>query len=199
VPERVKQYACGRPLSSSLPPDPGNDLPTRPRPRTPGVDLARVSLSQKHQSCNFTHTSNDKITPSPSERTPAALMRPQCLSARRRRTRADCSRARCGLGDTTHGWYGSSDKAQNQRQQLTDCRGASHLRVRRGDLLLAPRLRQHRHLDSTRHPAHVRTGRCLDSLDIRGQETGRRADRPRHVRYRQERRDFHSRVRAARL
>jgi hypothetical protein len=112
-----------------------------PRPRTPGVDLARVSLPQKHLSCNFTYTSNDKITPSPSERTPAALMRPQCLSARRRRTRADCSRARCGLGDTTHGWYGSSDEVQNQRQQLTDSRGAPHLRVRRGDLLLAPRLR----------------------------------------------------------
>jgi hypothetical protein len=143
----------------------------RPRPRTPGVSLAETP-------CNFTYTSNDKITPSPSERTPAALMRPQCLSARRRRTRADCSRARCGLGDTTHGWYGSSDEVQNQRQQLTDRRGASHLRVRRGDLLLAPRLRQHRHLDSTRHPAHIRTGRCLDSLDIRGQETGRRADRP---------------------
>lgn len=76
----------------------------------------------------------------------------------------------------------SSDECSGQR--LTRSRGAPHLWVRRRDLLHAARLRQHRYLDSTRYPPHIRSRRRLDCRNLRDQEANGRTNCPRHVRYR---------------
>jgi hypothetical protein len=78
---------------------------------------------------------------------------------------------------------GTGTRNRTPARSLTKKRGASYLGVRRCDLLHAPRLRQHRHLDSARHSPHVRSRRPFHVTHIRDQEGNSREDRHGNVRH----------------